>query len=372
MPYCYSPCTNIDISPQGNISPCCKFQTQHYSERFDIQKHSIQDYVQSDFLKQVQKEFKNNQWPQGCERCRIEEEHNILSKRQLDQERWQELYNEYDSSNGFVTASVAFGNTCNLTCITCNPRSSSRWQLEHKQITGVDIRPFHFYKQNFVWDFVQSAPNLVHVDIPGGEPFLSGVDEQQNLLTHYINTTQSQNITLHYTTNATLFPDHTWWDLWQHFKEVDIQISVDGLDKKYEYIRYPAKWNTFESVVQQYLTHSQSNLRLSVSHTVSAYNVYYLDEFFEWAQNTGLPTPWLGRVHTPAHMRPSVWTPLARETIVQKLHNSKHTDVRVWAEMIRTTNDSDQFELFRSRLHQHDEFRKLNFATVFTEMAKFI
>lgn len=375
MNFCFSPWTNIDISPQGDITPCCKFQTKYYNQKFNIRTHSVDQYQTSNTLNQIKQEFQQNIWPQGCERCRVEEENNIKSKRQLDWDRWHNSYQHYNIDNPtFITASIAFGNTCNLTCITCNPYSSSRWQQEYQKIFGIDIKPHHFYKENFVGELVNRAPNLIHIDIPGGEPFLSGVKEQKDLLKYYIENNQSEGISLHYTTNATVFPDDNWWKLWEHFKEVDIQLSIDGVDDRYEYIRYPGKWSELVNSVEQYIQYQnqKNNIRLSVSHTVSAYNIFYLDEFFEWNYNIGLPRPWLGRVHNPAHMRPSVWLGQAKQLIIEKLSKSRYDDVKLWSELINNTDDSEYYTLFQSRVLEHDQYRGTNFKQVFPELAEYI
>jgi MoaA/NifB/PqqE/SkfB family radical SAM enzyme len=204
MPLCYAPWANLDISPTGVISPCCKFQTKKYQQQFQIQQHSIEQYNTSDFVESLKQEMLKDQWPVGCERCKIEEKNNIPSKRQLDYQRWQEHYDKYNFDQpSFVTASIAFGNTCNLKCITCGPASSSRWQKEHHDIIGIDILSFKFYKKDFVETFLENTPNIVHIDIPGGEPFLSGIPEQKLLLQKYIEAGKANQISLHYTTNAT-------------------------------------------------------------------------------------------------------------------------------------------------------------------------
>jgi MoaA/NifB/PqqE/SkfB family radical SAM enzyme len=373
MTFCHSPWTNLDISPTGDIAPCCKFQTGLYDQHFNIQQHNLDDYVGSAFLTTIKQEFQAGQWPQGCKRCRIEEENNIQSKRQLDLERWSLHYDNYDiDRDKWITASIAFGNTCNLKCITCNSETSSRWQKEYHDIYGVNNKHVKFYKQDFVEKFVKQAPNVVHLDIPGGEPFLSGVAEQQQLLRHYIDTGQASKITLHYTTNATVFPDHVWWDLWQHFREVDLQLSIDGIGDKYEYIRYPATWIEVAQNVHRYIVHQSGNTRLSVSHTVSAYNIYYLDEFFSWCYTVGLPRPWCGRVHNPVHMRPSVWPEHVRTAIADHLTTSEHTDVRNWARLILNSDDSSNFSTFATKTQEHDKYRGLDFASTFKEMAVFL
>lgn len=373
MTFCYSPWTNIDIDPQGTIMPCCKFRMSNDDQKFNIQIHTLDEYVNSAFMSKIKQDFTQGNWPQGCDRCRIEEQNNIQSKRQMDYKRWQEQYAQYElASNQFITASIAFGNTCNLKCITCSPYSSSRWQQEYRQIYDINIDNVRFYREDFVEKFIHQAPNIVHVDIPGGEPFLSGVIEQQQLLQHYVDSGQSKDITLHYTTNATVFPDHTWWQLWQHFKEIDLQLSIDGVGVKYEYIRFPGNWNALISNVTQYQAMQSSNFRLSVSHTVSAYNIYYLDEFVSWCYNQNLPRPWLGRVHNPAHMRPTVWAGHAKQKIIDCLNQSQHQDVKNWAVLMEQNDDSNMFEQFRQRLHQHDQYRNIHFARTFPELAPYI
>lgn len=373
MPYCHAPWTNVDISPQGQISPCCKFQMSTSDRKFNVQNDTLNDYFASDFLVAIKQTFEQDQWPTGCERCRVEEQHNIPSKRQLDLARWAPQYHQWASDpHGCITASVAFGNTCNLKCITCSSYSSSRWHKESLAIAGQAHAPVKFYQQDFVDQLIAHAPNLMHLDIPGGEPLLSGVPEQQRLLRHYIKLGQAPKMTLHYTTNATVFPDQIWWDLWQHFAKVEIQLSIDAVGYRFEYIRFPASWANVQQVIDQYLTMQASNIELSVSHTVSAYNIFYLDEFLTWCAKTGLPRPWLGRVHNPAHMRPTVWPRLTREKIIAKLQTSTMPQIPAWTSLLQTDDDSQFYSVFCNRVKQHDQYRSLCFKSTFPEMASWI
>ena len=373
MPFCYSPWTNVDISAQGKILPCCKFQSEPTNQGFNIQQHTLAEYRSSAFLTELKQEFKQGNWPAGCERCQIEEENSIKSKRNLDFDRWHENYSKVDIEQASIlTASVAFGNTCNLKCITCGPQASSRWQKEYNHIYKIDIAHVKFYKKGFVEDFVSQAPGLIHIDIPGGEPFLSGVQEQHDMLRYYIANGQAANMTLHYTTNATVWPEDSWWDLWSHFAEVDMQLSIDGIGKHYEYIRYPSQWPKLESNINKYLSKQSKQFRLSVSHTVSAYNIYYLDEFFAWCDSVGLPLPWLGLVHHPAHMRPAIWPDYIKSQIVNYLMSSSYQEVHTWAQMLQGQDDSNQFTKFKTYLAQHDQYRGLHFAETFEELAEFL
>lgn len=374
MPFCYAPWTNIDITEQGKLAPCCKFRhDEHGIPALDIQNTSLEQYQNSSVVQQVKRDFENNRWPAGCVRCRIEEENNIASKRMLDRERWQTHYAQYNrKQDGYLTASIALGNTCNLTCVTCNAYSSSRWQREYKQLTGVNIKPIHFYRDNFVDEFLRECSNIKHIDFGGGEPFLTARHQHQQLLEQLIAQGRSREMTLHYTTNGTVYPEDTVWRLLDQFASVEIQFSLDGVGDRFEYIRYPAKWDQVQATVERFLNNGQPNQTLSVSHTVSAFNVRYLDEFLTWCQTVGLPKPWLGRVHEPDCLQPTVWTEQAVAAIVAHLNTSRHFDCRIWARLLQTNSHTDQFDDFCNRIRFFDQSRGTNFAKTFPELHEYV
>lgn len=369
MTYCHSPWTNIDISPQGQISPCCKFRHNHYQTKIpNINDITIEEYVNSPLLQQVKSDFNKGIWPKGCERCKIEEDNGIKSKRILDKERWLEHYKSYDESKGFITASIAFGNTCNLACVTCGPDASSKWHQEYIKLHKKDIKPNHFYKDGFVENFLNTAKNIIHLDIPGGEPLLSGVIQQKEMLQKYIDNGRSNEITLHYTTNGTLFPDDEFFDLWNKFKSVEIQLSIDGIDNRFEYIRYPANWSVVLENIQKYKT---KNVTITVATTVSAYNIAYLDELVSCLHTIGLGMPWLGRLHYPKYMRPTVWRDDAKKFIIDRLNNSNY-DFTSFIKLLESEDDQESFEDFRYHLLRQDSYRKNSFGQTFPEMLTYI
>ena len=375
MTFCYAPWSNLEILPQGEILPCCKFQSSHYGQTFNIKQHTIDQYRQSQMLNTIKQEFEQGVWPAGCERCKIEEEINIESKRQLDYTRWQQHYNNYDlASDTLLTVSMALGNTCNLKCIICNPSASSKWAKEYQDIYNIKVESIETVRKNLITNLTSIAPNLIHIDMHGGEPLLSSIEQHQALLDHYIQTDQAKNISIHYTTNGTIFPDTTWLERWRHFAEIDLQLSIDGVGARYEYLRYPADWTELNANIDQYLELQQrmQYVRLSVAHTVSAFNIFYLEEFVTWCQQTGLPRPWMGKLHKPIHLRPSVWPDLAKSAIVNKLQSSIIDDVRVWTNLMQSTDDSNLFSQFQQFVHEHDQYRNLNFKTTFPEMAQYI
>jgi len=373
--FCHAPWTNLEILPSGDILPCCKFQNTDYNEKFNIQNNTIEDFRNSKFLSEVKNQFNQNQWPSGCIRCRIEEDIGVSSKRILDYERWQKYYQDYDLlSNEILTVSMALGNTCNLKCIMCNPYSSSLWAQEYQDIYGIKINNLNSVRKDVISDIMQFAPNLVHVDFHGGEPFLSNIDDHLTILDNYINSGNAADISIHYTTNGTLFPDQRFWQRLINFKHVDIQLSIDGIGQRFEYIRYPARWSVLEQNVYKYQEQQQRmpTLQLSVAHTLSAFNIYYLEEFYQWCNQIKLPKPWIGRLHRPEHLRPAVWGSTARQLIIDKLKLANTVDLSPWIDLFNNCNDSVHFDHFLQFVHTHDNYRKLSFSDTFPELAKFL
>ena len=371
-PLCLVPWTSIDIRPSGTIAPCCKYR-ETAEEKLNITEVSIEDYTNSPFLKKIKNIMLDNQWPAGCFRCKQEEESGIKSKRILDYERWTTEFDNYTEDKGYIVASIAFGNTCNLKCITCHSGDSSLWRQEYIDVYGVDNVGVKKLSSD-ASEIYDAMPNIIHIDIPGGEPFLSEIKKQKRLLQRYVDTGQSKDIALHYTTNAQIFPNEEWWTLWQNFKEIDMQLSIDGVDARYEYIRFPADKHKLQQNVEGYLSKAQtnSNVRLSISHTVSAYNVYYLTEFFDWCEKVGLPKPWCGVVNTPKHMRPQVYPQAIKNKIIQHLRSSRHEDIHTWANYLTNNDSSEYFEEFLRLRDVHDLYRNLNFANTFPEVTELL
>lgn len=372
MNFCYAPWTNLEILPNGDILPCCKFQP---SEKFNIQTHTIQQYLKSDYLHSIKQQFEQGQWPSGCIRCKQEESIGTASKRQLDYQRWKQHYNNYDfDTNHLLTVSIALGNTCNLKCVTCGPHASSRWVQEFKDIYGIVKPNLEYLRQELITNILELAPDMIHIDFHGGEPLLSNRDRHYELLDNYIHSKRSSNISLHYTTNATILPNDELVSRWQQFKNVDIQLSVDGIGLQFEYIRYPATWIEFQkhAAFYQNLCSTNKNFTLSLACTVSAFNIYYLDQLFTWCYNQGLPMPWTGKLQRPSHLRATVWSTQAKQYIVEHLNTSEFEQVKSWAKLLLIDDNSQEFELFKKYTQTHDAYRGISFGSAFEELSKFL
>lgn len=291
--FCFHPWVGLDIDPQGNLKPCCKYQ-------YSI-SDNIDEYFSSTHLEDLKKEFLSDKRPEGCKRCWDDENAGLPSKRQIDA-KFSVDKNTSLELDSLKFLGIPFGNTCNLACRTCSSFSSSKWRGEELKTKNVHVYPHKkFYKNMEFMDKIKSiSDDLIDIQFHGGEPFLTGIPEHHDFLNFLLNKTPS-NITLKYITNATIFPDDEFWQKFSKFKKIDICLSIDGIDNQFEYIRWPASWEVCYDNIKRYQAKNKelNNMQLSISHTVSVFNVYYLPKFYKWCLQEKLPLPYLGMVESP-------------------------------------------------------------------------
>ena len=70
----------------------------------------------------------------------------------------------------------------------------------------------------------------------GGETLL--IKEVGDILQYLIDAGVAENIFLMATTNGTVVKS-PWLELTEKFQKLHLNVSIDGFDKYYEYIRYP-------------------------------------------------------------------------------------------------------------------------------------
>lgn len=362
--FCYHPWVGLDITTQGDFRPCCKYNK-------GLAKN-LKDYVNSEELKQLQQDFLNGLAPSGCSRCWEDEAAGIQSKRQID---FKHVFNETAPNlDKFKVLSLPFGNTCNLACRTCSSFASSKWSHHENKIKNVISVPKifkhqKFYKDhNFIDNIKSISDDLIDITFPGGEPFITGIDEHLDYLDFLIKN-NTQNISLTYITNVTTFPTEEFWTRWKNFKHVNIQMSIDGTNERFEYIRWPADWNICYTNIKKYqeAKTQNPNLQLSISHTVSVFNIFYLPEFFVWCLKEKLPEPYIGMVESPLHYNIQVLPEEIKYKIKSKLTMSKFNGV---VNFLMSKNVAG-FDLTKDWIKTVDQQRTQEFGTVFPELKEF-
>ena len=203
---CHNAFIGLHIDVAGRIRPCCKYLGNH-GPYFDI-KDGIEKYQLSEWLSNLQKEFLDGKKPAGCMRCWKDEDAGIKSKRQLDYERFKDDFDKVDlKRTEFKNIELNFGNLCNLACRICSPKYSSKWASEMSKLDGKKYIIYDWYKDKKIMEEIyQNTKNAIGIDIIGGEPMLIEIKEHFDYLHKLKEDNYAKDISLHYTTNGTIFP----------------------------------------------------------------------------------------------------------------------------------------------------------------------
>ena len=225
----------------------------------------------------------------------------------------------YLGNNKITYLEFNTSNLCNLVCVGCNPawstswgefRQNIPWWNEFRQNNGWawetkdwSRKNFPEWKQHparsdFVNEFVSKVDlsNLTNITFKGGEPFLN---KEIIMLLEYLDSINVlKNISINITTNGTASPDK-YLTLLDKCKIVKFNISIDGLGKLNQYIRFdpknPEKSHTDE-IKKNILTYKQlSNYYLRLATTVQAHNIFNLSELADWWHEEITPTKY--KVH---------------------------------------------------------------------------
>lgn len=300
--FCTMPFNSLEISPDGTCKVCCKIRTdikKTDSEYFNVLTDSIEDIWNSKDLKRLRKKFLNNERPSECELCWTEEESNVKSL------RLQTIKNKVSYKSPVISyLSLKLSNKCNLACRICSPHLSSLWQTQFEKL-NLKLSPKKMFEtvqmEKFQGERLDSlhklSTNLNHLLIYGGEPLIN--DEVINYLSFLVSSGLSKNIQLTMNTNGTIY-DKSQIELFNNFRKVDLYLSIDDIEKRFEYQRWPTRWSKINDNILNYSKHENFNLEFYP--TVSVLNVLNLDEILTKLTEYNIPITFNNFVHDPKYL----------------------------------------------------------------------
>ena len=266
--FCTAPFTNLRIesSTDRNVmfKPCCLYQTQQLISTLD-------EFSTGNEMQNLRTNMVSGTVPSsGCVNCSVPESMGLTSiRKQLSMQPWA------GADKKIYTLEVFFGSTCNLGCAMCASDVSSYAAEERYQAGIIPIRIPVADNIQVALDTIDQLSDLKSVTFIGGEFFLT--KRNIELLDKII----QRNIQCIITTNASVLTEPLLQKL-QHIQDLEIGISVDGAGSVYDFMRYPADWNT--------LNHNIDVLKTRIPWTnyyintvVQPLNIQNLHELFEWA-----------------------------------------------------------------------------------------
>lgn len=316
--FCPLPWIHLATRPNGDVRLCCTANASgageednkgvglvtHNGKVMNLQDHSLAQVWNSDFMKSTRLQMLNNEIPKSCTKCFEEESKGITSKRQWETMVWKDRL-DIDSvvsktqPDGSLPVDIPYfdlrlGNMCQLKCIMCSPHDSSswikEWKLQYPKYKTIDLKKdqewnidfdYTWYKKSsFLEDMRSTAHNIQELYFAGGEPLL--IPEHYKILEFMVETGNAKNCVLRYNSNGLELPEKLF-ELWNHFKEVKFNFSVDAVGERNDYIRYPSKWNDVVTNLKR-LDDTPDNITVNIACAVQLLNVMTIPELVHWKE----------------------------------------------------------------------------------------
>ena len=362
---CPLPWTHLEIMPRGHVSPCCvsslilgKVEDLHSKKLFH-----------SDEMQNLRDQLLRGEKSPSCDYCWKRESHNQVSHRQRQLSLYQkDLMSQWIYDPKIRSLDLRLGNTCNFKCRICHVEHSSlriseelkfaetfeiKQAIKQKQI--VEQNAWFDNIEKFLQDLDSTWPDLLNIDIIGGEPFV--LKNLPDILDHIINLGHANHIRLHITTNGSVFPKNLISRLSQ-FRFIDISISIDNTGDKFELER-GGSWPNVVNNVQQFLTLDKEKFNVCAYCTVNIQNVLDLDDLFQWAESMGINLL-LNILEQPNYLSIDQLTDDGKKLVIEKYQNSTRPQLNSIVKQIENSVSSDG-QRFVAEMKQFDQRRQQDF-----------
>ena len=294
--FCIFPFISMVTRNSGELGICCRSTAVGH-----ITQNTLTETWNNDTMKRVRLELLDGKKPIECAGCWRHEDIGIESKRtrNLDLSKPESMYSKFNGveksmlSDGTMPTypqilEIRVNNLCNLKCRMCSPLDSSSWNDWHivKDIVNkttpktvqlidklkLEERPLlDRYGESFYIDLLKIIPNLKQVDFSGGEPLTNPAHYRiVDMLMPY-----AKNIILKYDTNLLnlTFKKVDLFKVWDNFKGINLNVSVDGIDKIYDHIRTNGNFCDIKSNLDKVSSYHKLN-RLVIASAISIYNIH--------------------------------------------------------------------------------------------------
>lgn len=330
--FCTLPWLNLNTNPNGNVKLCCSIAMDHFVAKdrpFNLGYDDIDEIWNSYHMQNVRNLHRQNNGSSDCTDCYNLEKVSNHSPRKGQNVIWmnrkntdielsdyltrvsnQELYSEVDLRP--VSLELRLGNQCNLKCITCWGMSSSliqeermnmlesgvlmennlgwlhnKFAIEVKDVEKADMKEW-YETETFYNNFKKMAPKLRRLYTTGGEPTL--IKANYRMLEELV-AAGNTNCKIEFTSNMTTWNPKFYENL-SKFDNVEIQMSIDGVEEVGEYIRYGTEWEKVKENVMRVaeMASVRPGWRLVCYTVLQALNYQYLTGIWEFLSHVSFET----------------------------------------------------------------------------------
>jgi sulfatase maturation enzyme AslB (radical SAM superfamily) len=292
--------------------------------------------------------------PAGCQRCFQMERHGLQSLREianLDNPEGLKRLPQIDSEGAldpsFFSIDLRLGNLCNLRCQMCNPVSSRKLEEDFQLLypgRTEKIGSFDWFQNEKLLEMLLNhAESIREIHLAGGEPFL--IPEAELLVRKIVEKGAAKNCRLSFNTNATVLPEKLF-SLFSHFASVRLILSLDGVGKVNDYIRFPSKYSQIAANLAR-LSARREEFNLSVACfnvTVQVHNLFHLPDLIRQIgrEYPGLsPFPVLSPLRQPSCLSVQVLPPEAKQKAKAALEDLILAERSFWKSIESRSPEAD-------------------------------
>jgi len=372
---CPLPWTHLEVDVNGGASPCCLYKGNIPNVK--VYETDLKTIQKTEYMERLRQEFKDGKKPTNCQSCWQEEDAGKISKRINSLYKMKNSLQDWtpDSETSLKFIDFKLGNVCNLKCRICGSWSSSKWAQEELDYGENPIARKHLTeggwpKKNpqFFEDIKEVLEDVEYFEFTGGEPFM--IHNHFKILEHCVEKGYAKNQDIHYNTNGTHLPGRDIFDLWKHFKRVEIAFSIDDVGEQFQYQRHPANWKEVNHNVNQFKIYQLANMEFQICTTISIFNIFSLAKIALWVRQFDPKFFYVNTCFDPDYF--NIQT-LPKQ--IKNIVNSRYSDLKDFQPMLRFMNsahrDSEQIrEQRKARILQTDKYREENFGDVFPLLNK--
>ena len=307
--FCMHPFTGLATREDGAIQVCCRSHPIGF-----IQEESLEEIWNGNNMRRLRKRVLNNERPPECAPCFNLEDQGVESLRQrhikgiipearitLYPTALTKLDAEYKMPFELPTMELKLNNLCNLKCRMCHPMDSTSWN-DWKEVEEFYVKENNFmvktiqdlklmespyldkFTDNPAWwaSLEKLLPYFRRVEFAGGEPLTDPTHYRiLEMLQPY-----AKNIEVKYATNLTSLGKgkRTIFEFWPAFKSIAVNVSIDGLEDSYEYVRGNAKWDDLIYNIKE-IKKIPNISRIVGAVAVQVSNIMILDKMIEYFLN---------------------------------------------------------------------------------------
>jgi radical SAM protein with 4Fe4S-binding SPASM domain len=374
------------IDPAGSYSPC----TALGGGVFKFGNQSFKTIWLDNKLQDARTRSAEGQELAMCNRCWSEEKVEFKSEREYLKEDVPAGLDYTDPGyyrSGPRHLNIKVSNICNLRCRTCQSKDSYLYHIEgefyEKKYNIINTAyTIDKFKKNFtdaqLDELFEFSTNLERIELYGGEPFLD--DQVPKFLLRLVNEGRSQHIDLSVSTNTTHPLTDTWRTILSNFKNVIVNISIDGIGDKFTYMRHPGKWEVSQVNVKDLivLEHECHNVHVVPVITVSALNVWYINEIFDYFKPLGLD-PFIIMVQWPQYYCVNVLPEDIKLAVAEHLQSFNNPAFDSIIKLMNTEprpyskrSTLSPWEEFKFWTREKDAYRKEDFIATFPGIGKLL